>query len=367
MVSRRVAFGYTLGAFPLLLEICSRLRFLMPAPAESPIRILITDFVWPSTAPEREELIAGLGAGVEVVEAPDGSEETLASLAANCDAIMTCFAQVTPAVVRAAKRCRCISRYGVGVDNIAVDVATELGIPVTYVPDYCVDEVSDHVMALLLTWNRQIGFYNDVAKAGRWEGAPSPHPLTRLRGQTIGVVGFGRIGRAVADKARAFGLLALAYDPYLPADAQLPDGVAATSLENLLATADYVTVHTPLNPDTQGLIGERAFSLMKPSAYLINCARGPIVDEAALHAALRDASIAGAGLDVMESASPPADHPLFALDNVIVTPHVAFLSQQSVLELETRTARATVDVLQGRMPEFLVNPAVLPHSRVALA
>ena len=329
-------------------------------------RILITDFVWPSTAPEREVLAAGLGDGVEVVEAPDGAEETLAALAVDCDAIMTCFAQVTPAVVRAAERCRCISRYGVGVDNIAVDVATKLGIPVTYVPDYCVDEVSDHVMALLLTWNRQVGFYDGIAKAGRWEGTPSPHPLTRLRGQTIGVVGFGRIGRAVADKARAFGLSVLAYDPYLAADADLPDGVAAASLDDLLAASDYVTVHTPLNQETRGLIGARAFGLMRASAYLINCARGPIVDEPALYAALRNGSIAGAGLDVMESASPPADHPMFALDNVIITPHVAFLSQQSVLELEVRTAKATVDVLQGRMPEFLVNPAVLPHSRVTL-
>ena len=222
-----------------------------------PTRILITDFVWPSTAPEREVLVAGLGDGVEVVEAPDGNEETLASLAVDCDAIMTCFAQVTPAVVRAAERCRCISRYGVGVDNIAVDVATELGIPVTYVPDYCVDEVSDHVMALLLTWNRQVGFYDSIAKAGRWEGTPSPHPLTRLRGQTIGIVGFGRIGRMVADKARAFGLSVLAYDPYLAAEAELPDGVTVASLDELLAASDYVTVHTPLNDETRGLI-ERA-------------------------------------------------------------------------------------------------------------
>ncbi len=332
----------------------------------TPTRILITDFVWPSTAPEREVLVAGLGDGVEVVEAPDGSEATLAALAAECDGIMTCFAQVTPAVVRAAERCRVISRYGVGVDNIAVDVATELGIPVTYVPDYCVDEVSDHVMALLLTWNRQVGFYDSVAKAGRWEGTPSPHPLTRLRGQTIGIVGFGRIGRAVADKARAFGLDVLVFDPYLPADAALPDGVSAATLDDLLAASDYVTVHTPLNDETRGLIGATAFGLMKPSAYIINCARGPIIDEPALIDALRDGQIAGAGLDVMESSAPPANHPLFAMDNVIVTPHVAFLSQQSVLELEVRTAQATVDVLQGRMPEFLVNPAVLPHSRVAL-
>ena len=329
-------------------------------------RILITDFVWPSTAPEREVLAIGLGDDVAVVEAPDGSEATLAALAADCDGILTCFAQVTPAVVRAAERCRVISRYGVGVDNIAVDVATDLGIPVTYVPDYCVDEVSDHVMALLLTWNRQVGFYDGVARAGRWEGTSSPHPLTRLRGQTIGILGLGRIGRAVADKARAFGLDVLAYDPYLPADAPLPAGVIATTLDDLLPAADYVTVHTPLNEETRGLIGRTEFQRMKPSGYLINCARGPIVDESALCDALRNGQLAGAGLDVMESASPPADHPLFGMDNVIVTPHVAFLSQQSVLELEVRTARATVDVLQGRMPEFLVNPSVLTHSRVAL-
>ncbi len=331
---------------------------------DNPPRILITDFVWPSTAPERAVLAA---VGAEVVEAPDGSETTLAALAADCDGIMTCFAQVTPAVVRAAERCRVISRYGVGVDNIAVDVATELGIPVTYVPDYCVDEVSDHVLALLLAWNRQVGFYDGIAKAGRWEGVPSPHPLTRLRGQTLGILGFGRIGRAVAQKARAFGLAILIHDPYRPAAAALPDEVAAAGLDDLLAAADYVTVHTPLDDVTRGLVGESAFRLMKPSAYLINCARGPIVDETALYAALRDGQIAGAGLDVMESGAPPASHPLFALDNVIITPHVAFLSQQSVLELQERTARATVDVLQGRLPEFLVNPAVLPHSRVALS
>ena len=271
-------------------------------------RILITDFVWPSTAPEREVLLAGLGDAVEVVEAPDGSEATLAALAVDCDGIMTCFAQVTPAVVRAAEKCRVISRYGVGVDNIAVDVATDLGIPVTYVPDYCVDEVSDHVMALLLTWNRQVGFYGSLAKAGRWEGTASPHPLTRLRGQTIGIVGFGRIGRVVADKARAFGLDVVVFDPYLPGDATLPDGVSAATMDDLLAASDYVTVHTPLNEETRGLIGRREFERMKPSAYIINCARGPIVDEPALGGALRAGQIAGAGLDVMESASPPVDH-----------------------------------------------------------
>lgn len=333
------------------------------AATESRYRVLVTDFVWPNTQPEREVLSR---IGAEVIEAPDPSEDTLASLAAEADAIMTCFAQVTTAVVRAAQKCLVISRYGVGVDNIAVDTATQEGIAVTYVPDYCVDEVSDHVMALLLSWNRQLGFYDGVAKEGRWEGVRAPVPLVRLRGRTLGIVGLGRIGRAVAAKAQVFGLEVLAHDPYLPAEATLPQGVRMVDLPGLLTDSDYVTLHPPLNEETHGLIGAGQFALMKPSAFIINCARGPIIDETALYAALRDGQIAGAGLDVMEQATPPAGHPLFGLGNVLLTPHVAFLSQQSVHELEVRTAQATSDVLQGKMPQFLVNPSVLPHARAKL-
>ena len=327
-------------------------------------RVLVTDTVWPSTRPEQEVLDR---IGAEIIEAPEASEPTLASLAVDVDAIMTCFAQVTSTVVRAAKKCQVISRYGVGVDNIAVDTATEEGIVVTYLPDYCVDEVSDHVMALLLSWNRQIGFYDAVAKEGRWSGVASPVPLVRLRGQTLGIAGLGRIGRAVAAKAQAFGLDVLAHDPYMPDGISPPSNVRLVDLPTLLAESDYVTLHTPLNDETRGSIAAGEFAMMKTSAFIINCARGPIIDEDSLYVALRDGQIGGAGLDVMEVAAPLADHPLFALDNVLVTPHVAFLSQQSVLELEVRTAQATADVLQGKMPEFLVNPAVLPHSRVKLA
>jgi D-3-phosphoglycerate dehydrogenase len=333
------------------------------ADSKPAFKVLVTDFVWPSTAPERE-VLAQIGA--EIIEAPDPSEETLASLAADVDGIMTCFAQVTPKVVQAATRCVVISRYGVGVDNIAVDIATQEGIVVTYLPDYCVDEVSDHVMALLLAWNRQIGFYDGVAKQGQWSGVTSPVPLIRLRGHQLGIIGLGRIGRAVADKARAFGLELLGFDPYLPADAPLPAGIWRVDLATLLAESDYLTVHTPLNEETRGLIGVEEFARMKETAFIINCARGPIIDEAALCEALRERRIGGAGLDVMEQAAPPADHPLFRLENVLVTPHVAFLSRQSVHELEVRTAKATVDVLAGKMPEFLINPGVLPHARTTL-
>jgi D-3-phosphoglycerate dehydrogenase len=247
-----------------------------------------------------------------------------------------------------------------------VDTATEEGIAVTYVPDYCVDEVSDHVMALLLTWNRQIGFYDQIAKQGKWGGTPSPVPLTRLRGQKLGVIGLGRIGRLVAHKAQAFGLEVLGYDPYLAESGSIPTAIKVVDLPTVLSESDYITIHTPLNDATRGLISTKELSLMKPTSFIINCARGPIIDEAALYAALRDGRIAGAGLDVLEQAAPAADNPLFQLDNVLVTPHVAFLSQQAVHELEVRTAQATVDVLQGRMPQFLVNPGVLPHARIKL-
>lgn len=331
---------------------------------QSKLRILVTDYVWPNTEPEREVLAR---VGAEIIEAPDPSEATLASLAAEVDGIMTCFAQVTPEVVRSAKQCVVISRYGVGVDNIAVDTATREGIVVTYLPDYCVDEVSTHVMAMVLSWNRQIGFYDRVAKQGRWEGVPAPVPLARLGTQKLGIIGLGRIGRAVMEKARAFGLQVLAHDPYLPSQNLAEGDVRVVDLPTLLTESDYITLHTPLNEETRGLIGVEELALMKPSAFLVNCARGPIIDEAALYVALRDGGIAGAGLDVMEQAAPPADHPLFRLDNVIITPHVAFLSRQSVHELQVRTAQATADVLQGRMPEFLVNPAVLPHARTTLS
>ena len=183
----------------------------------------------------------------------------------------------------------------------------------------------------------------------------------------MGVVGLGRIGRAVAAKAGAFGLDVLAHDPYLAPNAPIPEGVKVVDLPTLLGQSDYVSLHTPLNEETRGLISTREFNQMKSDAFIINCARGPIIDEDALYFVLRNRVIAGAGLDVMEQAAPPADHPMFQLDNLLVTPHVAFLSQESVLELETRTAQATVDVLQGRMPEFLVNPPVLPHARIKLA
>ncbi len=322
------------------------------------LRVLITDYVWSSVEPEREVLAAG---GAELVVAPDASEETLVAMAGEVDGILTCFAQVTENVVRAAERCIVIGRYGVGVDNIAVDTATELGIAVTYVPDYCVDEVADHVMALLLAWNRRIVAFDRSVKTDGWGSLGLTMRMMRLRGKKLGIVGFGRIGRAVCARALAFGLEVLATDPYLSDDTAKEHGARMVDLQSLLRESDFVTLHSPLTPETLNLISADELEMMKPEAFLINAARGPLIDEDALYDAVTSGNIAGAGLDVMVDAVPSPDHPLLKLENVLTTPHVAFFSQEATLELEQRAAGEVLRVLQGRMPDNLVNPAVLSH------
>lgn len=323
-------------------------------------RVLVTDYVWPSTDPERAVIEAG---GAELTVASAGDEDTLTELARDADAIMTCFAKVTERVVRAAERCVVISRYGVGVDNIAVDTATELGILVTYVPDYCVDEVSDHVIGMMLGWNRRIVMHNDDTKRNGWGNAGLGFRMMRLRGKTFGVVGFGRIGRAAAQKAKAFGMHAIASDPFVDAADMAKAGVEKADLDDLLARAHVVTLHSPLIPQTANMMGAAQFDRMRDDAFLINCARGGLIDEDALYDALASGKIAGAGLDVLVDIAPPLDHRIIQLDNVIVTPHTAFFSQEATLELEERAAAEVIRVFDGKMPDNLVNPAVLDHAR----
>ena len=326
-------------------------------------KVLVTDYVWPSVEPERAVLAQ---VDAELVVAPHGDEATLVELARDVEGILTCFAKVTENVVRAAEKCVVIGRYGVGVDNIDVDTATELGIAVTYVPDYCVDEVSDHVMSLLLAWNRRIVLFDTSTKSRGWGSEGLGMRIMRLRGKTMGVVGFGRIGRSVCSKARAFGLEVLTSDPFVSAESAAEAGAEMVELPELLRRSDFVTLHSPLIPETEGMIGKAELESMKPESFLINAARGQLIDEDALYDALTTGGIAGVGLDVLVDVAPPQDHRLIQLDNVIITPHTAFFSQEAVLELEERAAREVVNVFQGRMPDNLVNPAVLDHSRVKL-
>jgi D-3-phosphoglycerate dehydrogenase len=317
------------------------------------MKVLVTDYAWPSLDLERE-LLAEVGA--EIVEAQTGEEGELVELAPPCDGILTCWKRVTPAVLDAAPRCRVVGRYGVGLDNIAVDHATELGIVVTNVPDFCVDEVSDHALALMLAHVRRVVAFSRQTRAGEWDNVGAGR-IHRLRGQTLGLVGCGRIGGATGTKALALGMNVLAYTR---TGRNLPDGIEpVATLDELLERSDVVSLHLPLTPETDRLIGEEQLRRMKPAAFLINTSRGAIVDQAALTRAVADGQIGGAGLDVL--APEPADpaDPLLQLDTAIVTPHASFYSEESTVDLQQRAAACVATVLRGELPENVVNREVL--------
>ena len=325
-------------------------------------KALITDYVWPNIDVESEVLRAS---GVEPVVAPDTSEDTLAELAADADIIMFCFAQVTGNVLRTAQKCVVASRYGIGVDNIDIPTATELGIVVTNVPDYCMDEVTDHAIGMILALNRRLGQHDSEVKAGGWASVALDQPMHRTRGATLGILGYGRIGRSIADKAVGFGMNIVAFDPLIE-PGQSIDGVEIVSFEDVLKRSHFITVHTPLTPETEGMIGADELAMMMPGSIIVNCARGGIIEEQALADALHSGHLAGAGLDVVEPAPPPDDHPLLSAPNIIITPHTAFFSQASTIELERRTAEEALRVLNGNKPENLINPDVLGRSRVGI-
>lgn len=320
-------------------------------------KVLVTDYVWPSLDQEKG-VLEPLGA--EVIASPSGDAATLAELARDADAIMTCFAKVPRSVIEAAGKCRIVARYGIGVDNIDLAACNERGIIVTNVPAYCLDEVSDHAMALILALARKLRLYDRAIRASRWD-VQVGQPIHRLRGQTLGIIGLGKIGTLLAAKARAFGMRVLAYDPFLPPEQFAARGAEAADFATLLAESDFISIHAPLSAKdgTAGMFGEREFAAMKRSAFLVNTARGGIVDDRALARALRDGVIAGAGIDVLPTEPPPADSPLLAQPNLILTPHAAFYSEESLIDLQTQAAQEVARVLKGERPVSVVNPQVL--------
>jgi D-3-phosphoglycerate dehydrogenase len=326
-------------------------------PGEASSRVLVTDYAWPSLDIER----AILGeVGAELVVAGSGDPGELIALAPGADAILTNWRRVPEEALDAATRCLVVARYGVGVDNIPVDRATKLGILVANVPDFCVEEVSDHALALLLACARRIVTFARSTRDGSWDLLGLGRGLPRLRGQRLGLVGFGQIARALVPKAQALGLEIAAYTPRLPRGRDEHSGVELTDdLAYLLSISDYVSLHAPATAETRGLIGEDALRAMQPGAYLINTSRGALIDEGALERALREGWIAGAALDVLAEEPPPPGHPLLALDNVIATPHAAFYSEQAIAELATKAARNVACVLRGDVPATVVNPSVL--------
>ena len=318
------------------------------------LHVAVSDSVFPNLDPARA-VLSKIGAQLSLAEEPKA--EAILRVARDADALLATYAKITAEMIRQMTRCRIISRFGIGVDNVDIPAATERGIVVTKVPDYCIDEVSDHTMALLLSAVRKIPFANSLVHAGKWE-MPAVVPIHRLRGTVLGLVGFGRIPQVVAPKAKSFGMRVVSFDPYIPREVFEHAGVQSVEFGELLKLSDYISIHSPLLPETQGLFNAAAFRQMKPSAYLINTARGPIVDEAALAHALDAGQLAGAALDVMPK-EPPTDSPLFGRPNVIITPHTSFYSEESLVDLQTKAAEEVVRVLKGEAPKNPVNPEAL--------
>jgi D-3-phosphoglycerate dehydrogenase len=314
-------------------------------------RVLLTDYAWPDLEIERAILRQ---ADAELIVAEQTDAAALARLAAGCEAIMTNWVKVPESVIAAAPKCKIIARLGIGLDNIDVAAATRRGIVVTNVPDYCVVEVAEHALALLFTLARKTAFYHHETKSGRYN-LQAGLPLNRIEGQTLGIVGLGNIGCKLAEKAVSLGLNVLASGRNRPAQTDLPKGVTWCDLDELLARSDFISLHVPLTPETKHLIGAKQLARMKPSAFLINTARGGLIDHAALSAALSSKRIAGAALDVQESEPPDLSQPPYNDPRVIVTPHVAFVSTESLENLRSRAAQQVVMRLLGGWPEHVVN------------
>lgn len=317
--------------------------------------VAVADSVFPSLEPARQ-VLAGLNAELQLASA--ATPEAILAVARQADALMVTYAKITGDIIQQLERCRIIARFGIGIDNIDVDAASQAGIVVTYVPDYCLDEVSDHALALLLALARKVTYANQLVQAGRWE-MPAVVPLRRLRGRTLGLVGFGKIPQLLAPKAQAFGLKVITFDPYIAGEIVSALAVERVEFAQLLQNSDYISIHAPLTPQTHHLFNSQAFQQMKPGALLINTARGPLVDVEALAVALDEGRLAGAALDVLPVEPPPPTSPLLGRPNVILTPHTAFYSEEALLDLQTKAAQDVAQVLSGARPKYPVNPHIL--------
>lgn len=314
-------------------------------------KVVLTDHVYPDLELEKK-LLTDAGAGLVFIDTKD--EAVIAEAVRDADAVITCYANITSSVISKMVKCRSISKTGIGVNNIDVDAATARGIRVMNVPDYCVEEVSDTTVALVLSLARKIPFLLDNVRSGSWSLSGCEN-ISRLSGKVFGLMGFGRIARRAAEKMAPFGVQILAYDPYIDARDMGKTGVRKAEMDELLSKADILSLNLPLTRETEGIIDRHALSLMKRSAILINTARGPLVNEADLCQAVRAGNLAGAGLDVICDEVYDQNNPLFSLPNVIVTPHSAYYSIESTQELREKILADVLAVLSGENPKYQVN------------
>ncbi len=286
-----------------------------------------------------------------------GSHDDFLRAAVDAHAILNADFRITAHIIASLGRCRVISRFGIGVDNIDVAAATAKRIPVANVPDFCTEEVADRAFALLLACASQLLQLDRRVREGEWRGGELPESV-QIEGQVLGLVGFGRIARAVGRRGHAFGMKVIAHDPYLTSSAIEREGAVAASFEEVLSQSDFLSLHAPLVPETHHLINAEALRLGKPSAILINCARGGLVDEQALVGALREGRLARAGLEVLEMEPPRRDNPLLTMDQVVFTPHSAAHTKKALHRVREAAVDAVARVLRGERPLHVVNPSV---------
>jgi D-3-phosphoglycerate dehydrogenase / 2-oxoglutarate reductase len=322
-------------------------------------RVLITDQVFGGTTIERR-LLEPLG--VEVIEAPSADEATLVRLASGVAGMLVCYAKITdPVLEAAAPTCKVVARYGIGYDNIPVATATRLGMVVTNVPDYCLDEVADHTMALLLAMARRVAQMDRDVRSGAWK-VPSSG-IHRLAGRRLALIGVGRIGRRVAGRAQAFGLEVVAYDPFVQTW-DLPGVRRVDSVEEAVADADVISLHAPLTAENHHLIGRTTIAQMRRSPVIVNTSRGGLVDLHAVTEALDDGRLGGVALDVTEPEPLPTDHPLRTHPLALVTPHASFYSAEAQDDLQLRVAEEIARSLKGEPPRSPINPDVFEGASI---
>ena len=320
------------------------------------LKVVVTDTGYASYEPEIRELEP---VNAELVLADCSTEQEVAEACKDADGVITRMAPVGGEAIEMMANCRIISRYGVGVDNVDVAAATAKCIIVANVRGYCNEDVSDHALALLLSCVRKTVRRDKQVRAGAWDIAAAD-PIWRVAGKTLGLVGFGAIAQTLHRKLGGFALGAvLAFDPYVSSEDMGKARVRKVELDELLKESDYICLHAPLTDETHHIIGREQFAMMKPTAILVNTSRGPLVDPDALYDALKNGQINSAGIDVYEPEPPHSDCKLFGLDNVVLTDHAGWYSQESQLTLQQITARNVALVLAGKPPLFCVNPEVL--------
>ena len=323
-------------------------------------QVMITDCDHGSIEEEKEELGR---IGTELILAQIRKEEDLIRVCKEADGLINQYAILNRNVLDHLTKCKVVARYGVGVDSIDLKAATDLGIIVANVPDYCIDEVASHAVAMLLTLIRKTVFFDRKVKSSQWDFRQGP-PIHRIQGKTLGLIGCGKIGFEVAKRMSAFGVKVITFDPYLE---KVSEGIELEDFDTVLKESDFISIHCPLNDSTRHLIGDEALKKMEKKPMIINTSRGPIVDERALIQALEQGLISGAGLDVLEKEPPDDQNSLLKMENVILSPHVGFYSEESISELKRRTAKNVADVLRGKVPTSVVNREVLGKTRATLS